>query len=122
MKSPNGNEYWDNTKIREMLRSEKYKGDYLFQKTYTPDVIGSKSRKNNGEKMQYYIENHHPAIISGKDWDLIQEIFNNRSREPIENPKVLRTAGRIAFYGTVSALDVSVKNNIGERMCSIQEL
>ena len=98
IKSPNGNEYWDDTKIREMLRSEKYKGDYLFQKTYTPDVIGSKARKNNGEKSQYYIEQHHPPIISGDEWDLIQEIFKKRRKEPVENPKALRTAGRIAFY------------------------
>ena len=98
IKSPSGKDYWDDSHIREMLRNEKYKGDYLFQKTFTPEVIGAIPRVNRGEATQYYIENHHPAIIVPEEWDLIQEEMSKRTKAPVIDPKPSRTAGRASFY------------------------
>ncbi len=98
IKSPSGMDYWNDSQIREMLKNEKYKGDYLFQKSYTPDIIGVKPKRNNGEVAQYYIEKHHPGIIEEREWDLIQEEMERRTREPVVNPKPLQTAGRKSFY------------------------
>ncbi len=98
IKSPSGKDYWDDSFIREMLRNEKYKGDYLFQKFFTPEVIGAKPRTNRGEATQIYIENHHPAIIEAEEWDLIQEEMNKRTKNPVIDPKPSRTAGRTSFY------------------------
>ena len=81
-----------------MLKNEKYKGDYLFQKSFKPEVIGAKRRINKGEVTQFYIENHHEKIIDEKDWDLIQEEMARRSKKPVVDPRPLRTAGRSLFY------------------------
>ncbi|MCL2299103.1 MAG: recombinase family protein [Firmicutes bacterium] len=49
IKTPKGCGEWSYTTIRSILRSEKYKGDALLQKTYIEDCISKRVRKNNGE-------------------------------------------------------------------------
>lgn len=60
---------WHPTTINSILHNEKYKGDALLQKNYTVDFLTKTRKKNNGEVQQYYVENHHPAIISKDEWD-----------------------------------------------------
>ncbi len=60
---------WHPTTINSILHNEKYKGDALLQKKYTVDFLTKTRKKNNGEVQQYYVENHHPAIISREEWD-----------------------------------------------------
>lgn len=47
-----------------MLKNEKYKGDSLFQKTFTEDYLNGIRRKNEGQRPKYYVKDSHPAIIS----------------------------------------------------------
>ena len=47
-----------------MLKNEKYKGDCLLQKYYTPENMRGRTVRNNGEVQVYYIEENHPAIVS----------------------------------------------------------
>ena len=54
IKTPMGCETWSYTSIRSILRSEKYKGDALLQKTYIEDCISKRVRVNRGELPQYY--------------------------------------------------------------------
>ena len=61
---------WTKTHIRYILFNEKYIGDALLQKTFTPDVLPLRSRKNNGEKDKFYITNSHPAIISREVFEM----------------------------------------------------
>ena len=79
IKTPRNCEIWSISSIRSILRSEKYKGDALLQKTYIEDCISKRVRKNNGELPQYYIENSHPAIIDRKTWDRVQEELARRA-------------------------------------------
>ncbi len=46
-----------------ILRNEKYKGDALLQKTFRTDFLTKKSKINEGEVPQYYVDHSHPAII-----------------------------------------------------------
>ena len=55
---------WRRWIISYILSNEKYTGDSLWQKTYTTATFPTIQKKNNGERMQYYVENTHPAIIS----------------------------------------------------------
>lgn len=55
---------WMNERIRYILKNERYCGDVLTHKTYTEDFLTHKNKRNKGEIPQYYIKNHHPAIIS----------------------------------------------------------
>ena len=56
-----------------ILKNEKYKGDVLFQKTYTDSEFNR--HKNKGDCTQYYVENHHEGIVSAEDFDRVQELL-----------------------------------------------
>lgn len=55
---------WMMHHIIAILSNERYTGDALCQKSYTAEGTWKHSKCNHGEQMRYYIENHHPAIVS----------------------------------------------------------
>ena len=71
-KSENTGFCWQQPKLKRILSHEAYKGDLLVGKTYTLDYLNKKVIKNNGEKTQYYIEEHHEPIITAKQFDTVQ--------------------------------------------------
>lgn len=68
-----GKPKWHTSTINKILRNEKYMGDALLQKTYTIDFLTKKRIKNNGTVPQYYVEDHHEAIIPKELYMLVQE-------------------------------------------------
>lgn len=64
---------WRTESVKAILKNEKYCGDVLMQKTITIDYLTHKSKKNEGEEEQYYIADHHEAIISREEWDMAQQ-------------------------------------------------
>ena len=58
--------------VLSILTNEKYKGAALLQKRYTVDFLQKKTKVNEGEVPQYYVENSHPAIIEPEEWDRVQ--------------------------------------------------
>ena len=75
--------------IRYILKNEKYIGDSLFQKFFTPDTIGARCKENKGEKEMYYVSNTHPAIISKELYETAQKLMENRCiarKSPISSP------------------------------------
>lgn len=70
---------WQESTILNMLKNEKYKGDAILQKYYTPDHLKKSTVPNNGELDSYYIENNHPSIISEKQWDAVQKELRVRA-------------------------------------------
>lgn len=71
---------WTGQHIGRMLRCERYCGDAMLQKTYTQDYLTHKTIRNNGEKPQYYVKDHHDAIISREQFDRVQGIVRSRER------------------------------------------
>jgi len=69
---------WRSGSVLGILRNEKYCGDALCQKTVTVDFLTHKSVKNNGLETQYFIEGHHVPIIDKRDWQLAQQIREER--------------------------------------------
>lgn len=63
LKTVYGND-WSGNSVRNILRNEKYCGDVLMQKTITVDYLSHVSKPNEGEAEQYYIADHHDAIVS----------------------------------------------------------
>lgn len=80
--TPGGQEKWYEGTVRSILKNEKYKGCALLQKTYTPDFLTKKAVKNDGSVPQYYVEDSHPAIIDPDQFQLVQDIFKERARDP----------------------------------------
>lgn len=76
-KTKKGNTIWNPSSIRQILQNERYCGDILAQKTWTPNYLDHKSQKNNKDKNQYLHENHHEAIISRYDFIAAQKMLRN---------------------------------------------
>ena len=66
---------WSCTSVLRILKNEKYVGDLLLGKTYTPNVLDHKKVMNTDRKSFKILHtNHHPeqAIISREIWDSVQ--------------------------------------------------
>lgn len=79
IKSPKGKDTWQTGTIKRILKSEKYLGDVLLQKTYVENALTHKARPNRGELPQYYVKDHHPAIRSREIGYLIKAEFARRN-------------------------------------------
>jgi len=69
---------WGSSSILKMLSNEKYKGDALFQKTFTDSEFHR--NVNRGEEGQYLIEDWNEAIVSRGDFDKAQVLLRTNSR------------------------------------------
>jgi len=74
IKTVTGKSEWSTSTIDRMLSSEKYIGDVLMQKPFTPDTLGGLQVKNTGQQVMYLIENDHEAIIDREAWIRVQEM------------------------------------------------
>ena len=76
IESPNGKPSWARSTVQHLLSNERYAGDILLQKFCVENHISHKAiRNDNTEVPSYYIENHHTAIISRKQFDRCQKIM-----------------------------------------------
>ncbi len=74
--TPSGNSVWSCTTITEILRNERHCGDVRAQKTWTVDYLKHKTRRNKGDKPQYYKKNHHEPIVSREDYVAVQSLID----------------------------------------------
>ena len=78
--------HFPNSSIRAILKNITYTGNLLFQKEYTLDPISKKTRRNNGELPQYFVENTHEAIIPMETYQAVQaEIARRRELGALAN-------------------------------------
>ena len=104
--SPTGKAKWHSSTINSMLTNPCYKGLTIRQKTFTTDFLTHKSKKNEGELPQYFIENSHTPIIPEETWELVQlerirraKIGNKFSAKgPLASRLVCADCG--AFFGS----------------------
>lgn len=80
IKTPGGKDKWSISTVRSILSNEKYKGDALLQKSYTVDYLTKKTKINEGEIPQYYVEGDHEAIIPPETFDMVQREMENRGK------------------------------------------
>ncbi len=69
---------WTSSGVLNIMRNERYCGDVLARKTYTPNFKDHKSKKNRGKKNKYYQPDHHDAIVTRAVWNAAQRILNSR--------------------------------------------
>lgn len=74
-----GKKTWSTGTIYNILINEKIMGDVLLQKTFTADYLTKRRMKNSGQQKQYYVKNHHEAIIPKTVYYKIQEEIARRS-------------------------------------------
>ena len=80
IKTPGGKDVWNQQTVRRMLSNEKYKGDALLQKEFTVNFLNKKTKKNEGEVPQYYVEGNHEAIIPPAVFDNVQVLMQSRGK------------------------------------------
>ena len=68
---------WSINSLKRLLTSEHYVGDILTNKTYTIDYLTVTRAKNEGNKEQYYLRDHHPAIISRELFEKMSNKYKN---------------------------------------------
>jgi DNA invertase Pin-like site-specific DNA recombinase len=73
-----GNTYWSSSGVRGVLQNERMCGDVVAQKTWTIDVYSHKAVKNEGQKRSVYKRDHHPAIVTRKEY--IQALLMLKSK------------------------------------------
>ena len=104
--SPGKKPKWNAATVKRMLQNEKYKGDALLQKSYTTDFLTKKKKVNEGEIPQYYVKNHHEAIIDPAVFDMVQIEMENRNPGPNRRSGVSIFSSRIkcsecgSWYGS----------------------
>ena len=76
--TPGGKTVWRDATVESILTNEKYKGDARLQKTFTVDFLQKKTKINEGEVPQYYVESSHEAIIAPQLFDRVQEEMARR--------------------------------------------
>jgi len=71
------NTSWSPGSILGILQNERHCGDVLARKTFTPNYLDHKSKKNKQNRNQYRKRNHHEAIISRDDFIAVQRLISN---------------------------------------------
>ena len=72
--SPAGKSKWRIGSIRTILENEKYVGDCLLQKTYSPDFLTPRKR-NEGEATSWLLKDNHEAIITREQFERVQRLL-----------------------------------------------
>lgn len=80
LKTPGGKSKWSACTVYSILQNEKYKGDALLQKSYTVDFLTKKTKINEGEVPQYYVEHDHEAIIEPQTFEMVQAELKRRNK------------------------------------------
>ena len=72
-----GNQVWSAGSVLQILTNERYCGDVLARKTFTPNYLDHKSKKNRHDRNQYRHKNHHECIITREDFFAVQKMIRN---------------------------------------------
>ncbi len=75
-----GSAKWESNTVIKILNNEKYVGDLVQKKTYTPDFLTHEKKSNRGAVPLIAIPNHHEPIISREIWDLAQERLRQNNK------------------------------------------
>ena len=70
-----GNTKWSSGTVGSLLRNERYCGDVLSRKTFTPNYLDHKSKKNRHDRNQYRQTNHHEAIVDRDIYNAAQKML-----------------------------------------------
>lgn len=80
---------WSANMILGIVKNVVYIGDVLMQKTYHDDHF--KLFRNYGERQQFYIDGHHPAIIDRGTFEAANAAISQRGKEKNNIPQADKT-------------------------------
>ena len=74
-----GNTEWNPGTLAGVIANERHCGDVLARKTFTPNFLTHKSKKNNNDRTQYRQRDHHEAIVSREVYNAANHLRASRS-------------------------------------------
>lgn len=77
--SSKGNCLWSSATVTKILKNEKYCGDLIQKKTYTPDVLTHEKKYNHGDEPLVELKDHHEPIIDRETWQAVQRELYRRN-------------------------------------------
>ena len=77
-KTATGLTKWDTTKINRVLKNSFYCGTIEYRKSFIPDYLEQKHKKNNGEVEKIYAEGKHEPIITKEEFAKVQKMLKER--------------------------------------------
>lgn len=89
---------WRNTVILRVIRNEKYCGDLVQKKTYTPDFLSHEKKYNRGQEEFVILKDHHEPIISRELFNEANRILDEKSLSPEGKAK---HSNRYPFSGKI---------------------
>lgn len=101
IKTDRGNSRWYPSTVKQILTNEKYCGDLVQGKTYIPNYLDKKTKKNKGEREFIIIRDNHPAIIERGVFNKVQEEIKRRHRDTVKDDCKRKHSNKYAFSGKV---------------------
>jgi len=98
IKSCNHNQKWSNTVILRLLHNEKYCGDLVQKKTFTPDYLSHEKKYNRGQEEFVIIKDHHEPIIS---WEMFEEAARILDSRALSQEGKAKHSNRYCFSGKI---------------------
>lgn len=89
--TPSGGQGWSHNVVLKILKNEKYMGDLVQKKTYTPSYLTHKKKINQGAEPLVILEQHHPPIISPELFAAVAAILAERGKGQKEGRRYSRS-------------------------------
>ena len=96
-----GETAWHEGSINYILKNERYCGNVLTWKTFTCDIFEHKKRRNRQDRDQYLYKDAHEAIISDKEYEATQMLFQERRHHMRGGVPILHVIDEGVFRGYV---------------------
>ena len=74
-----GDMVWGIGRITYILGNERYTGDQMMHKFFTPNVLPFRTKKNRGEEYRVLYQTANEAIISKEDFENVQKIKREKT-------------------------------------------
>lgn len=109
---------WVMGKVRYILSNEKYIGDSIYQKNYTPDVLPLKKVRNYGQVEKYYVSNTHEAVLDKDVFNAVQDMLKQNSETRKSAPQKNKFTGIIYCGDCGRAFKKHIQNGTPYWVCS----
>lgn len=116
--TPGGGKVWSHSVILKILKNQKYAGDLVQKKTYTPDYLTHKKEINRGAEPLVILKNHHPPIIPPAVFAQAQQLLaqrqNYKKAEQYRYSHAYCFSGKIRCAGCGSHFSARAKQKAGK--------
>lgn len=75
-----GNATWKASAVIKILKQEKYVGDLIQKKTFTPNYLTHEKKINHGQEALIVLKNHHEPIVTRELWDMAQQRLRRNNK------------------------------------------